>query len=1021
MAVFREVDLTPNDSSDDDVNEDLDRSGFEDETADEIPPAVQSPARWSSQFTFLSLSDSPLTTSSQSKRLAPANYLPHEILIHIFRQITSSRDLYAILLVSRAWCQCSVELLWHKPQFNKLGSIFKMIHVLGKKDAIFEYATFIRRLNFTLLGNDLSDQYFIRLAACVRLERLTLFGCSALSDENLHCVLRCCPNLVALDLTGVVGVTDVSICGLASSSPKLQGINLGGCKLVTDTGIVALAEGCKNLRRIKLSGLETLTDVPVTALSKHCPLLLELDLHNCPLVTDKSVRDLWTLSSYLRELRLSNALNLTERAFPMPPIKPGAVPTNPQGPQPALKPLYLSRPFDHLRMLDLTGCGNLNDEAMEGIVVNCPKIRNLVLAKCSQLTDEAITSICKLGRHLHYLHLGHVSNITDRAVTGLARACSRLRYIDLACCPLLTDMSVFELAVLPKLRRIGLVRVPNLTDQAIYSLGEQQTSLERIHLSYCENISVQAINYLLQRLLKLTHLSLTGIPAFRRPELQKFCRPPPKEFTQNQRAAFCVYSGHGVSELRRYLQQWMASMAENERGPGRGNGGGGGGDGSDADDDDGDAPDPRGGGGYFDLKDDGGTTVMSTLSRENRGTMTRPIASLRTSSVPPPLLPSSRLAGRDRGPPSPVHTATAPVQQGPQVTTSGAHGPFVWPPPERLAGPEAAALAAGMIPDPRGQPGVWVHPQSNSWRHLNGTTPSVSGQLPYPLTTSARATHVDHQGGALVNGNAVGGGGSRSSVLSNNHGHRASLFTFPNSLGASSPRNTSSSQRNGATPTPELTASGTSSFVFGAGRGRSPASTITSTTAQHNGGGPSHPLSLQNVNANDGGPSVRHWAQSQVNGTPSPAPSPSISAAAFASSSSNGGEGRRISPTTGTSFMSAWRTTRYDNNDGVGAVTPGTLGHAQSQDDSRPELRALEESLHNALGGTSASSAAARGRDRQRGTRDFPVMRESDAVTSDTITPVSTSGNTPLGGQTHWQLPSSPGPENPTSGQHPRG
>jgi len=88
-------------------------------------------------------------------------------------------------------------------------------------------------------------------------------------------------------------------------------------------------------------------------------------------------------------------------------------------------------------------------------------------------------------------------------------------------------MAVFELASLPKLRRIGLVRVTNLTDEAIYALADRDATLERIHLSYCEQITVMAIHFLLQRLPKLTHLSLTGIPAFRKPELQKFCRPPP--------------------------------------------------------------------------------------------------------------------------------------------------------------------------------------------------------------------------------------------------------------------------------------------------------------------------------------------------------------------------------------------------------------------------------------------------------------------------------------------------------------
>lgn len=122
----------------------------------------------------------------------------------------------------------------------------------------------------------------------------------------------------------------------------------------------------------------------------------------------------------------------------------------------------------------------------------------------------------------------HVISITDAAIRLLAMSCTRLRYIDLACCTLLTDLSVFELSNLPKLRRIGLVRVSNLTDDGVIALTARANTLERIHLSYCENITLRAINHLLNRLGKLTHLSLTGIPAFRRPDLQKYCRSAPR-------------------------------------------------------------------------------------------------------------------------------------------------------------------------------------------------------------------------------------------------------------------------------------------------------------------------------------------------------------------------------------------------------------------------------------------------------------------------------------------------------------
>ncbi|KAI0326667.1 RNI-like protein [Cubamyces sp. BRFM 1775] len=439
-----------------------------------------------------------------------------------------------------------------------------MMRILSREDQTFVYARFIRRLNFLNVAQDITDTLFSRLANCVRLERLTLMNCTSLSDEGLTRVLPQCPNLVALDLTGVAEVTDRSIVALARTAKRLQGINLSGCKKLTDASVLALARGCPLLRRVKLSNVEQITDQSVSALARSCPLLLEIDLNNCKRITDASVRDLWTYSVQMREMRLSHCVELTDAAFPTTPkrdILPHGV--NPFAAVHAFAdfpPLRVSQPFDQLRMLDLTACSQITDDAIDGIVSAAPKIRNLVLAKCTQLTDNAVESICKLGKGLHYLHLGHAGAITDRSINSLVRSCTRLRYIDLANCLQLTDMSVFELSSLPKLRRIGLVRVNNLTDQAIQALGDRHATLERIHLSYCDQISVMAIHFLLQKLPKLTHLSLTGIPAFRRPELQQFCRQPPAEFNSQQRAAFCVYSGHGVAALRDFLADLFATI-----------------------------------------------------------------------------------------------------------------------------------------------------------------------------------------------------------------------------------------------------------------------------------------------------------------------------------------------------------------------------------------------------------------------------------------------------------------------------
>jgi len=496
--------------------------------------------------------------------------LPPEILIHILKHLHSSRDLFNSLRVCRTWCECAVELLWHKPAFPKYETLEKMARLLIKHDQSFNYAHFIRRLNFLSLGSQLKDEVFSIFARCDRLERLTLVNCEYITSAVLSRVLPFFTDLVAVDLSGVIRTNNEAIINLALSARRLQGINLAGCTEVSDSGITALALNCPLLRRVKLSNLENLTDAALTTLAKYCPLLLEIDLNHCHLITDVAIREIWLNSAYMRELRPSHCPQLTDAAFPAPLRPELVVQTDHANPFPNSKskfehdlpPLILNRQFVHLRMLDLTACSLITEEAIEGIVSQAPKIRNLVLSKCTLLTDRSVENICRLGRHLHYLHLGHASKVSDRSVRTLARSCTRLRYVDFANCTLLTDMSVFELATLPKLRRIGLVRVSNLTDEAIYALAERHATLERIHLSYCDQISVMAIHFLLQKLHKLTHLSLTGIPAFRQPELQQFCRDPPREFSAIQQSSFCVFSGKGVLQLRAFLTELFDHMTE---------------------------------------------------------------------------------------------------------------------------------------------------------------------------------------------------------------------------------------------------------------------------------------------------------------------------------------------------------------------------------------------------------------------------------------------------------------------------
>lgn len=429
MTIYKHPISSTTSFSDDEIDDDVQMSIFY--AGPHHRPLAVAPAQWSNKIR---------PGFSATSKGSPMSHLPAEVLIHILKHLHSTRDLFSALRVSRTWCECSVELLWHKPVFPKYDTLQKMSRRLAVPNQTFTYSRFIRRLNLLTLSGYIKDDIFSTFAPCDRLERLTLVNCEHITDKALTRVLPSFPHLVAVDLSGVVLTTDEAVITLAMTARRLQGINLAGCHNISDDGIMAFAKNCPMLRRVKLSGLTSLTDAPISALAISCPLLLEIDLNYCGLITDVSIRDIWVYSTYMREMRVSHCSQLTDAAFPAPPKPEGMALPDSSRPFPShiadgcteLPPLVMSRSLDHLRMLDLTACSLVTDDAIEGIISHAPKIRNLVLSKCGLLTDRSVENICKLGRHLHYLHLGHAAKITDSSVRTLARSCTRLRYVDFA-------------------------------------------------------------------------------------------------------------------------------------------------------------------------------------------------------------------------------------------------------------------------------------------------------------------------------------------------------------------------------------------------------------------------------------------------------------------------------------------------------------------------------------------------------------------------------------------------------------
>ncbi|AQZ18730.1 GRR1 (YJR090C) [Zygosaccharomyces parabailii] len=464
--------------------------------------------------------------------------LPSEILYLILEKLSHKSDIVSLLTVCKLWAEIIVKILYYRPHINKKAQLdlFMRTMSFASNETVFDYRSMIKRLNFSFVGDYMHDEELYNFVGCRNLERLTLVFCKHVTSDSISEVLKGCRYLQSVDITGIKEISDNIFDTLAENCPRVQGFYVPQAKNVTSRALSNFITHAPMLKRVKITANNNMDDGLVELFAEKCPMLVEFDITLSPNVHDHSLLHLFTKLTQLREFRVTHNINVTDKLL-----------------------LELSKNVNQLpslRLLDLSGCENITDKTIERVVALAPKLRNVFLGKCSRITDYSLHHLAKLGKNLQTVHFGHCFNISDQGVRTLVQSCPRIQYVDFACCTNLTNRTLYELSDLAKLKRIGLVKCSQMTDEGLLnmlSLRGRNDSLERVHLSYCSNLTIYPIYELLMACPRLSHLSLTAVPSFLRPDITSFCRPAPADFSDNQRQIFCVFSGKGVHKLRHYL------------------------------------------------------------------------------------------------------------------------------------------------------------------------------------------------------------------------------------------------------------------------------------------------------------------------------------------------------------------------------------------------------------------------------------------------------------------------------------
>ncbi|KAK7857367.1 uncharacterized protein LOC112039828 [Quercus suber] len=244
------------------------------------------------------------------------------------------------------------------------------------------------------------------------------------------------------------------------------------------------------LTTLSLSGACRLSDDGLSKLVSSASALRSLNLSQCSLLTSSSIDTLAdSLGSVLRELNLTDCQSLDSMLI-----------------LPALKK------FEQLQVLSLAGIQNVGDDFLkEFLTARGHNIKELVLADCVKLTDSSFKVISETCPGLCAIDLVNLSKLTDFAIGYLANGCRAIQKLKL-CRNSFSDEAIAAFLETSGewLKELSLNNVKKVGYNTAASLGRRSKRLHTLDLSWCRNLTDEAVGFIVDNCLSLRVLKLFG-------------------------------------------------------------------------------------------------------------------------------------------------------------------------------------------------------------------------------------------------------------------------------------------------------------------------------------------------------------------------------------------------------------------------------------------------------------------------------------------------------------------------------